>query len=459
VAIAIRGTTPATAVTDANPISVALTGARQPQSGDLLVIIHGNDFYAATAMPTPTVGGSTSGVAAISGGSADAGTNHGHIKSYTYPVGSAGDLTVSVTETGSGDEDKCLEVYVLAGADLVTPTDGALGGFNTAATVNHDAPSISPSSANAFLICHTNTGGGSSASSYTPPSGMSEQYDAQVGGISHTGATLQLSSSGATGTKTFTPSGSVEYAAISIAIRTASGGATPISVGDTGSEAEALTVAAAVPLADAATSTQALTVAAAVPLADAGAATQALTAAAAVPLGDGGSAVDALVAGIAIPLADAGNATDALVAGIAIPLADTGTAADALGASATAPLADAGSAADTFSVTVAVPLADTAAAGQALTAAAALTLSDAAAALEAIGVAAVVPLLQASGATDSVTVDTGAGSTTKQLTDAGAVVDGLCVCKIQLQPDTGMVAPPDTGTVAPPFTGLVGGCC
>jgi hypothetical protein len=194
------------------------------------VIIHGNDFYAATAMPTPTVGGSTSGVAAISGGSADAGTNHGHVKSYTYPVGSAGDLTVSVTETGSGDEDKCLEVYVLAGADLVTPTDGALGGFNTAATVNHDAPSISPSSANAFLICHTNTGGGSSASSYTPPSGMSEQYDAQVGGISHTGATLQLSSSGATGTKTFTPSGSVEYAAISIAIRTASGATAPTFV-------------------------------------------------------------------------------------------------------------------------------------------------------------------------------------------------------------------------------------
>lgn len=229
-AIAIRGTTPASTITTGNPISVTVNGARQPQSGDVLLIIHGNDFYALSNMPTPTVGGSTSGVNAVSGGSADAGTNHGHIKAYTYVVGSTGDLAVSVTETGAGDEDKCLDVYVLSGVDTATPTDGAAGNFNTSATTTHDAPSVSPGSSNAYLICHDNSGGGSSAPSYTPPSGMTEQYDAQVGGISHTGATLQLSASGATGVKTFTPSGSVEYATISVAIRTASGAAAPAFV-------------------------------------------------------------------------------------------------------------------------------------------------------------------------------------------------------------------------------------
>lgn len=224
-AIAIRGGTPLTVITTSNPISATLTGTRQPQSGDLLLIIHGNDFYALSNMPTPTVGGSTSGVNPVSGGSADAGTNHGHIKAYTYVVGSTGDLTVSVTETGVGDEDKCLDVYVLSGADTSTPTDGAAGTFNISATTTHDAPSVSPSSSDAYLVCHDNSGGGSSASSYTPPSGMTEQYDAQVGGISHTGATLQLSASGATGTKTFTPSGSVEYATVSIAVKSAAAGA------------------------------------------------------------------------------------------------------------------------------------------------------------------------------------------------------------------------------------------
>lgn len=233
-AIAIRGGTPLTVITTSNPISGTLTGTRQPQAGDLLLIIHGNDFYALSNMPTPTVGGSTTGVGAVSGGSADAGTNHAHIKSYTFAVGSTGDLTVSVTETGSGDEDKSLVVYVLSGADTSTPTDGAAGNFNISATTTHDAPSVSPGSSDAFLVCHDNSGGGSSASSYTPPSGMTEQYDAQVGGISHTGATLQLSASGATGTKTFTPSGSVEYATISVAIRTASGAAAPAFVAQPG---------------------------------------------------------------------------------------------------------------------------------------------------------------------------------------------------------------------------------
>jgi hypothetical protein len=223
VAIAIRGSTPLVVATTANPISGTLTGARQPQSGDLLVIIHGNDYYALSNMPTPTVGGSTSGVNAITSGSADGGSLFAHAKSYTYAVGSTGDLTVSVTETGAGDEEKCLIVYVLSGADTATPTDGANNNVDSSGTTtNRVCNAVSPSSADAYLIVHTNDGNGSNSVSYLPPSGMSEQYDGSLGGaMGYSGATLQLSSSGSTGTKTFTASGNASYCSLTIAVKTA----------------------------------------------------------------------------------------------------------------------------------------------------------------------------------------------------------------------------------------------
>lgn len=222
-AIAIRGTTPGTTITVSNPVSLTLNGARQPNAGDVLVIIYCNDFYALSNMPTPTVAGSTSGVTAITGGEADGGTNLAHIKSFTYVVGSTGDLTVSATESPGGDEEKALAVYVLSGVDTTTPIDVAGNALDGGAT--HDAPSVSPTSTDAFLICHTNTGGGASSASYTPPSGMTEVYDTVVGGMSMSGATLQLSASGATGIKAFDPIDDVGAAAeVSIAVKTAAAG-------------------------------------------------------------------------------------------------------------------------------------------------------------------------------------------------------------------------------------------
>lgn len=72
------------------------------------------------------------------------------------------------------------------------------------------------------------------------------------------------------------------------------GEATPISVGDAGASAEALTVTAAVPAADAGSAADTMVVAAAVPAADGGAAAESLTAAVTSPLADGGSAVDSI---------------------------------------------------------------------------------------------------------------------------------------------------------------------
>jgi hypothetical protein len=219
-AVAIRGTTPASTITVSNPVSLTLTGSQQPQSGDVLLIVHANDFYALSNMPTPTVGGSSTGVTAVTNGSADGGSNGAHAIAYTFNVGSTGDLTVAVTETGSADEEKALVVYVLSGVDTGTPVDVAGNATNTGATT-HICPSVSPTSSDAYLICHTNPGGGAAPASYTHPSGMTETLDTVSGGLALGGAILQLSASGATGSKTFTPSNSVTASAnLSIAVKT-----------------------------------------------------------------------------------------------------------------------------------------------------------------------------------------------------------------------------------------------
>lgn len=227
-AIAIRGTTPATATATTASVSVTLTGSRQPQTGDLLLIIHGNNYYQLSNMPSVTVGGSTTGVTAITGTGfpADGGNLFGHIKAYTYVAASTGDLTVAVTETGSADEEKTLAVYVLSGADTANPIDAAAGSFESAsASTSHVAPSVSPSSSDAFLVCHVNDAGGANSGASTPPPGMTEAYDTNFDTFySCSGAYLQLSASGATGTKTFTESANVFYVSASFAVKTASGG-------------------------------------------------------------------------------------------------------------------------------------------------------------------------------------------------------------------------------------------
>lgn len=227
-AIAIRSGAPATYTSTTATVGGTLTGSQQPQSGDVLIIIHANDFYADTAMPTPTVGGSTSGVTAISGGSIASGSSQGNIKSYYYVVGSTGDLAVSVTETGAADEEKCLIVYVLSGADTSTVIDGtAATQNNSTSSTSHIAPSISPADSDSYLICHVNTMGGSGGGTYSPPGGMTESADFLIAGITSVGnAIQQLAASGATGSKTFTITGSASYQSLALAVLTAGGGTT-----------------------------------------------------------------------------------------------------------------------------------------------------------------------------------------------------------------------------------------
>lgn len=218
-------TATATVTTSESPSTTAV--------GDLVVVVHCNDFYLLSNMPTPTATGSPT-LTAVTNGSADAGSNNAHIKTYTYTANTAGAQTVSVTETGAGDEEKVLVVYVLSGADTASPIDGgssgAAGNFSATSTSPHVAPAVTPSGSNAFLIAHTNSGGGSAGSApYTPPGGMTERYDVASGGIAFTGATEQLAASGSTGTRSFTVTASTSYAAVTIAIKT--GAATPQAEG------------------------------------------------------------------------------------------------------------------------------------------------------------------------------------------------------------------------------------
>jgi hypothetical protein len=211
-----NGSSPTVAATTPSEGDVA-------QAGDTLLVIHCNDFYAFANMGTPAVSPGSPELSPVPNGSADSGDTGAHIRSYTATVATSGAQTVSVTEAAPGDEEKAIVVFVLADADAANPVDDAAGTFGSSATPQ-PAPSVSPSTSDALLICHVNSGGGASTASYTSPGGMAEQYEIHVGGLSGVGATEQLAAAGATGTRTFTAASSVQWAAVSIAIRSAAGG-------------------------------------------------------------------------------------------------------------------------------------------------------------------------------------------------------------------------------------------
>lgn len=196
------------------------------QVGDLLLIIHGNDFYTLANMPAPTVTGSPT-VNAIPDAVADAGTNHGHIKAYWAEVNTAGANTVSVTETGTADEEKQLVVYVLTDWDTGGPIDDAANNFEIISTNTHEAPAVVTTVADTLMVVHDNSGAGSSTPSYTVPGSMTERYDTQFGGFSSVGATEIIPGTGDTGQRLITPATNVEYAVVTIAVRGVCAGEQP----------------------------------------------------------------------------------------------------------------------------------------------------------------------------------------------------------------------------------------
>lgn len=223
-AITIRGVTTATN-TGSSPTISAVTPATGPTSalvGDLLLILHGNDFYALSNMTTPTLLPSAT-VTGVPNGTADGGANEGHLKAYTSVVGTAGAQTVTEVETGTADEEKCLAVYILGGVDTTTPIDIAAGFNGTPGNDNQTCPSIITTLTDDLLVCVNNSGPSSTAAYGSPSSPFVEQYEIHVGGMSGVGGTEQLAASGATGTRTFTTvaGAGIVWVSLSIAIRTA----------------------------------------------------------------------------------------------------------------------------------------------------------------------------------------------------------------------------------------------
>jgi hypothetical protein len=228
VAVSISSLT--TNTNDGTSATISVTTSESPvttQVGDLVVVIHGNNFYALSNMPTPTATGSPTLTNIVD---ADGGTNQGHIRAWYYYANTGGAQTVSVTETGAHDEEKDLAVFVLTGAASSSPIDGAASGFSTT-DAQPVCPSISPATSDAYLIAPVQSGGAAGPGGYTPPGSLTEKYDVTVGQLEAAGGIAQLVVSGATGTFTWTNGVNRPYASATFAIKTAqtaaSGGPPP----------------------------------------------------------------------------------------------------------------------------------------------------------------------------------------------------------------------------------------
>lgn len=146
-----------------------------------------------------------------------------------YKVAASGSESVPSLTNGATDSWGSV-IVAMQGADTTSPVDAG----PASATIVHpnalNAPSVSPTGTDSYLLAgvanHPSGGGGT----FTPPSGMTELFDGQSWDYMSV-AGLALSSSGATGTKTFTKSGTSGQAHVwQLAIKSAAAGGTPATI-------------------------------------------------------------------------------------------------------------------------------------------------------------------------------------------------------------------------------------
>jgi hypothetical protein len=231
VAISIQTGTPGTPGTDGGgSASVTFSIPSTVPDGSLVVAVHCNDFYGLANMAAPVLSGFSPTMNLL--GSADGGANLSHIRvwAFDYPAGASGTArTLTCTETGSHDEDKGLSVYALTGAaPAASCLDGSLVAtlFPSTSQSTHVLSGVTTSQAGSLLIAHIRTSSGAGGVTYTAPGSMTEQYDVPNFTV-FTGATEVLAGAGATGTRTFTPSGSLPWVGVLFAIAPASAGTAP----------------------------------------------------------------------------------------------------------------------------------------------------------------------------------------------------------------------------------------
>jgi hypothetical protein len=147
-----------------NTAALSFTLAAGSAVGDLLVLIHANDWYAATNLTTPT--GTAASTWTLQD-TFDGGTNQSHIKIWTAPVTTAGAQTVLPNGTTT-DEERGAGLWRIPNAvfDVANHANGA-------GSVSHVAPSLTPASTDEIYCCiwTNNTGSGNAVYNYTYPGG------------------------------------------------------------------------------------------------------------------------------------------------------------------------------------------------------------------------------------------------------------------------------------------------
>lgn len=196
--------------------TVVLNTAAGTAVDDILVAIQHSDFYDVANLDPPTPGTWTQ-IA-----TADLGVDEHHQRAWWRVVTSAGQN--GVTFAPIVDEDVGAYLYRLRGADTTTPIDGAAGNAGTPGSFSHVAPSVSPTTADALLICTWGAGNGA----YTAvPASMTQRGNVDGAPFFEMIAADEvLTSSGATGTRTATFDAEFTWVALSIAAQGAAAGIT-----------------------------------------------------------------------------------------------------------------------------------------------------------------------------------------------------------------------------------------
>ena len=200
--------------------AASVTTGAGTQSTDVLVVIGMSEYYSLGTFGPPTGGGWGTEIVTAARPGDDS-------KLRMWAKQAPGGAT-AISLSPILDEGVGLCVLVLEGVNLSDFVDAFAGAVYAGSGTSHPAPSCSPSSTNAFLVCAVVTevfGGGGT---FTAPAGMTErnEYETTGGGVTRTTvATQQLAASGATGAKSFTYTNSgVPGAGISVAFNTASSG-------------------------------------------------------------------------------------------------------------------------------------------------------------------------------------------------------------------------------------------
>ena len=184
--------------------------------GDLVLMVYSNNYRAYADIADPVVTGTP---AQNFIGGRDNGLNSFHLKAWWCLVNTAGAQTVTVTETGIGDEEKCLSAYVIGNASA-SPVDDFKTGLSTVTATPWVAPAVTATGPADFVIAHV--GSSTNFHNRTVTVGAPLTSDAaQITDANWTYAcgSVSLAAAGTAGPYNFTPSGAEQYVSCTIAIK------------------------------------------------------------------------------------------------------------------------------------------------------------------------------------------------------------------------------------------------